>query len=196
MKKKQESLIFIFGMCPLIPASSNFAYGLVMAVMVWLVFFSGILGQFLAKTFEVKKNSKFFISVFVISLTTVFNFLLQGIFPLLQGAIQLYIYILSFSYIIFLCLEDYYSNVESLEFPATYSILFLIISALRELFAFGSLSLPSTSCFISFKLLFFLENPPFRFFGSTAGAFILLGIALWIYLSKKEGSVLPFRGER
>ncbi len=196
MKKDQESLIFIFGMCPLIPASSNFAYGIVMAVMVWLVFFSGILGNLLVKIFKIQKASKFFVSFFVISLTSVFNFLLQGMFPVIQGAIQLYIYILSFSYVIFLCLEDYYSNVESLEFPARYSILFLIISAFRELFSFGAISLPAPSGFLSFKVLFFLENPPFRFFGSNAGALILLGIALWIYLSIRDGSVLPFKGDR
>ncbi len=194
MKKQKENLIFIFGMCPLIPASSNFAYGLVMAVMIWLVFFSGILGKLITDMLELKKGVKFFISVFVISLTIVLNFLLQGIFPIVQGAIQLYIYILSFSYIIVLGLKDYYENVESLEFPGTYSILLLIISALRELFAFGSLSIPVPAGFLSLHVLFFLNNAPFKFFGSNAGALILLGISLWLYLSIKNGSILPFKG--
>ncbi len=192
--KQNESVIFIFGLCPLIPTTSNFAYGLIMAIMVWLVFFSGIFAKLISDMLELKKGVKFFTSIFVISLATAFNFLLQGIFPIVQGAIQIYIYILSFSYIIYLSLADYYSNTESLEFPASYSILLLIIAALRELFAFGSISLPAPSGFISLKVFFFLEQPPFRFLGSNAGALILLGLALWIYKSIENGSLLPFKG--
>ncbi len=194
MNKQNESIVFIFGMCPLIPASSNFAYGIIMAVMVWLVFFSGILARLVAKSLEMQKSANIFISLFVILMATIFNFLLQGIFPIMQGALQLYIYILSFSYIIFLCLQDYYSNVESLEFPASYSVLLLVISLFRELFAFGSISIPLPSEFFSFKVLFFFEQAPFRFLGSNAGALIMLGIGLWLYLSKKNGSILPFKG--
>lgn len=203
MIKNKSMTIFMMGLCPLIPAASNFAYGLILACSVWILFFSGLLAELITETFEIgtgnqeqQKIKYLFVNICIIVAAAFFNFLLQGLFPVIQGALQIYIYITGFSYIIVLSLENYYSNVESLEFPAGYSILILLISFLRELFAFGSISLPSTSGFFSLKFPYLSVNPPIRFLGTTAGAFILLGLASWIFLSIKSGTLLPFRSSK
>lgn len=199
MIKNKSMTIFMLGLCPLIPAASNFAYGLILACNVWILFFSGLLAELITETLEIgtgnkgqQKTKYFFVKIFIIAAAAFFNFLLQGLFPLVQGALQIYIYITGFSYIIVLSLENYYANVESLEFPVGYSILILIISFLREFFAFGSISLPSAAGLFSLKFPYFSVHPPMRFLGTTAGAFILLGLASWIFLSIKRGALLPF----
>ncbi|AGT44921.1 Rnf-Nqr domain containing protein [Treponema pedis] len=184
---------FMLGLCPLIPASSNFAYGLVFSGCVWVIFFSGLLAEIITEMLGLKKSKEIFIKTFIAASAAFLNFLLQGLFPIIQGSIQLYIYILGFSYIILLSLEDYHDNVESLEFPLVYSVLALSLSLLREIFAFGTLSIPSPSGFLTLNLPYFAENPPMRFLGTTAGAFILSALAAWIILSIKRGSILPFR---
>jgi|GEM_PF-239658 len=203
MIKNKSMTIFMLGLCPLIPAAANFAYGLILACTVWILFFSGLLAGIITDALEIGKANQsqqkikyFFVKIFIIAAAAFFNFLLQGLFPIVQGPLQIYIYITGFSYIIVLSLENYYSNVESLEFPAGYSILILIISFLREFFAFGTVSLPSSSGFASLKFPYFSVNPPMRFLGTAAGAFILLGLASWIFLSVKRGSVLPFGGSK
>ena len=115
--------------------------------------------------------------------TALVNALLEGILPIIHGPLQVYTYILTFSYIIFLGLKQYYEDSESLDLPIWYSVLILSLSALREFFAFGSLSFPVSSGFLSLRLPYFSNHPLFRFLGTTAGAFIILGLIIWIYFS-------------
>ncbi len=195
IEKQNNSAVFIFGMCPLIPATANFAYGLIMAVAVWIIFFSGILANLVAEMLEIKKLKSIFVNLFIISLATIFNFLIESIFPIIHGGIKIYIYILCFSYIMFLSFKNYYKDGGDLELPASYSIIILILSSIREFFAFGTISFPVPSGFFTINFPYFSENTPFRFFGTTAAAFIILGLGMWIYHSIQEGSSIPFREE-
>lgn len=213
MINNNSMVIFMLGLCPLIPAASNFAYGIIIASTVWILFFSGLFASMIADFIGLGSINKFseterglniyanklkyiFINLFIIFAASFFNFLLQGIFPIIQGALQIYIYITSFSYIVFLSLDDYNNNVESLAIPINYSILVLVFSLLRELFAFSSISVPSTSGLLSLHIPYFYEHSPFRFFGTTAGSCILLGITSWIFLSIKKGNFSPFRSSK
>lgn len=196
MVKNKTMIPFMFGLCPLIPVSSNFAYGFIFACCVWVLFFSGLLAEIIAGLLEMNKCKTVFIKTFIAAASAFLNFLLQGLFPIVQGSLQLFIYILGFSYIILLSLENYYADAESLSFPAVYSILALILSALRELFAFGSLSLPVPSGFLTLAFPYFSENPPMRFLGTTAGAFVLSALSAWLFFSIKHNSLLPFRSSK
>lgn len=196
MTLNKKMVVFIFGLCPIIPAASNFAYGLVLAVCLWVIFFLGFLGTYISKLLEITRFKYIFVNLFMIAGVAMLNSLLEGLLPIIQGPIEVYTYILTFSYIVFLGLKIYYEDSESLDIPIWYSSLLLILSVLREVFAFGSISFPVSSGFLSLRLPYFAEHQPFRFLGSTAGAFISLGLIVWIYFSiNKETSRFIRRDE-
>ena len=167
MAANKKLIVFLFGLCPIIPAASNFAYGIVLTVSLWVIFFLGILGNYVGKLIDINRFNYVFVSIFMITGTALVNALLEGILPI----------------IIFLGLKQYYEDSESLDLPIWYSVLILSLSALREFFAFGSLSFPVSSGFLSLRLPYFSNHPLFRFLGTTAGAFIILGLIIWIYFS-------------
>mgnify|MGYP000844298673 FL=1 len=183
MAANKKLIVFLFGLCPIIPAASNFAYGIVLTVSLWVIFFLGILGNYVVRVIDINRFNYVFVSIFMITGTALVNALLEGILPIIHGPLQVYTYILTFSYIIFLGLKQYYEDSESLDVPIWYSVLILSLSALREFFAFGSLSFPVSSGFLSLRLPYFSNHPLFRFLGTTAGAFIILGLIIWIYFS-------------
>ena len=183
MAANKKLIVFVFGLCPIIPVASNFAYGIVLTVSLWIIFFLGLLGNYAAKLMDINRFNYVFVSIFMITGTALVNALLEGVLPIIHGPLQVYTYILTFSYIIFLGLKQYYEDSESLDVPIWYSVLILSLSALREFFAFGSLSFPVSSGFLSFRLPYFSNHPLFRFLGTTAGAFIILGLIIWIYFS-------------
>ncbi len=193
MIKDKNLIPFVFGLCPLIPASSNFAYGIVLSVCVWILFFGGLVSSTVSRFMNIKKSEKQITAVLIVFVTAFLNFLFQGLFPIIQGAIQNYIYILGISYIIYICIDDYQKNSEEIEIPVFYSVLILIFGFLREVFAFGSISFPIPSGFFTLKLPFFYENPPLRFLGTNAGALIFLGFCSWFYISVKQGKILSFK---
>ncbi len=193
LEKQNNYAFFLFGMCPLIPATANFAYGIVMAIAVWFVFFFGILANAVADMLDMNRSRSIFINFFIISLTTIFGFLLESFFPIIYSSIKIFVFILCFSYMIFLSLQNYYKDITPLELPSSYSILILALSIIREFFAFGTISFPVPSGFYSIYIPYFSTTPPLRFFGTTAAAFILLALAMWIYHSLKDGTAIPFR---
>ncbi|AIN94326.1 hypothetical protein H0R90_00325 [Treponema putidum] len=196
MAADKKLTVFLFGLCPIIPAASNFAYGIILAVSLWIIFFLGLLGNYAGKLIDINRFSSVFVSIFMITGTVLFNTLLEGILPIIYGPIQIYTYILTFSYIIFLGLKQYYEESESLDVPIWYSVLILLVSALREFFAFGSISFPVSSGFFSLRLPYFASHPPFRFLGTTAGAFIILGLIIWIYFSVTKELPIIRMGEQ
>lgn len=183
MTANKKLIVFIFGLCPIIPAASNFAYGLVLTVCLWIIFCLGFLGTYIFKLLEITHFKYIFVNLFMIAGAAMFNSLLGELIPIIQGGIHVYIYILTFSYIVFLGLKSYYEDSESLDIPIWYSLLILLVSALREFFAFGSISFPVSSGFLSLRLPYFSEHQAFRFLGSTAGSYIILGLMIWIYFS-------------
>lgn len=191
MIKNRDLTAFVFGLCPLIPVSSNLAYGIVLTACLWVVFFGGVISNGLSKLIYINRFEKVFVHIFIVFITVFLNFLLQGLFPLIQGALQTYIYILGISYILYLSIEDYLSISDSLDFPVTYSVLILGFSLTREIVAFGSLSFPVPSGFLTVNIPYLFKNPPFRFLGTSAGALILLGVFLWAYVYIKWGYSFP-----
>lgn len=196
MAANKKLMVFVLGLCPIIPAASNFAYGIVLAVLLWVIFFLGLLGNYAGKLMDINRFNSVFVSIFMITGTALVNAFLEGVLPIIHGPLQVYTYILTFSYIVFLGLKQYYEDSESLDVPIWYSVLILILSALREFFAFGSISFPVSSGFLSLRLPFFSDYPPFRFLGTAAGAFIILALIIWIYFSvTKEQPAIKLEDE-
>jgi len=87
---------------------------------------------------------------------------------------------------------DRYGNGKcTLELPIAYSLLLLAVSLLRELLVFGTVSLPAPSGLLSIELNLF--ESPLKFWGSSAGTLILLGLGLWLFRSVQKGEILPLK---
>ncbi|EFW38459.1 hypothetical protein HMPREF9554_01042 [Treponema phagedenis F0421] len=187
---KNFNALFIFGLGILIPATSYFAYGILLFCVFWLLFFAGILSDFLITLLELKKTARVFSVFFIFSAAVFCNTFLETLFPILQLSLSLYVYFIAGSYVLTISLNHYKAFYESFEFPLTFSLLLLILSLIRELLGFGTISLPVPSGFLLFNLLPF--TVPVRFLASSAGAFMLTGVLLWVYRTIKRGEILPF----
>lgn len=180
---RKNSIVFVLGLCPLAVTSSHFAYGILMSISVWVIFFSGLLAEFLGELLSVSKQEKLFKNIFSFSLVMIYTAIMRILFPVLFISLEFYIYLSAFSYIIYVSIHDYYTYAEAIEMPLIYSLLILSLSLVRELCAFGSVSFPSISGLAVFNIFKTIGvTPPLRFLGTTAGAIIVLGIFCRIYL--------------
>lgn len=177
---KRINVIFLFGLCPIIITSSFVAYSFVVIASFWVFFFSSLLADFFSHFLQIK-NERTFELFFSFTLYLIYLKIIDLVFPTIFIALSPYLYILCFSYVLYFCFDEY----EKTRFPSLlikYSLLFFALSCIRELLAFGSVSLPSFYGIASlniFELLGFA--PPFRFLGSTAGALIILGFIVSFY---------------
>ncbi|MEL3906006.1 MAG: hypothetical protein P1P65_03100 [Treponema sp.] len=188
-----KSIIFFLGLCPLIPAAVHLAEGLLFAVEFCFLFGAGMAAKLLIKRLKVTRIPGI-IEYSAILLAAALYCEIGGIcFPVSMIGLQSYVYIFAFSYILSISLVYYTEKEPSLEFPVSYLVLLLTVSALRELFVFGTLSIPVPSGLAAVTLL--PAVMPLRFWGSSAGILILLGVGLWLYRSFQKGELLPFKSK-
>lgn len=177
---KKSNIIFLFGSFPLLLASSFIATSIIMILSLWVFFASYILASLLATKLMLEKKS-IFAFFFTFSLYCVYVKLGEIFFPIIFLSLLPYLYLLGFSYIVYFSLAEY----EETRLPSIllqYSIFFFIISFIREILAFGSLSLPSIYGIANFNIFELIGlSPPFRFLGSFAGTLIMMGVAFTFY---------------
>ena len=188
---KKNSLVFIAGLSPLIPCSSRFGYGLLIALEVWFLFFASILANKVSEMLAVKKSSFAFNLLFVVACASLYSVIVSALFPIAEFTRRFYIFFTSFSYILFLCVTDYRENYQSFSLISFYSVFIILFSLLRELLLQGSLSFLIPTGFFVFRLI-----PEklliFTFLGSQIGTFFLLAIIVWIYFSIKKSKLISF----
>ena len=177
---KRVNVIFLFGLCPIIITSTFMAYSFVMIASLWAFFLSSILADFLSHFLqpENKRTFEFFCSF---SLYVIYLRVVEIIFPIIFISLSPYLYLLCFSYILYFCFDEY-EKTKQPSLLIRYSFLFFVLSFIREILGFGSVSVPSfygITSFNVFELLGF--SAPFRFLGSTAGSLILLGFIASFY---------------
>ena len=175
-----KRVIFLFGLFPIILASSFIAYSLVMIASLWMFFFFSLLADFLSHVLQLedKRTFEFFCSF---SLYLIYLKIVDLVFPIIFISLSPYLYLLCFSYFLYFCFDEYAKT----KFPSLllqYSLLFFAISFIREFLAFGSVSFPSFYGIVSFNIFELLGlTPLFRFLGSSAGSLILLGFIASFY---------------
>lgn len=178
---KHINVIFLFGLCPIVITSSFMAYSVVMIASFWMFFLMSLLADFFSRFLQLE-NKRTFEFFFSISLYLIYLKLIDLVFPVIFIALFPYLYLLCFSYILYFCFDEYEKTKHSI-LLIRYSFLFFVLSFVRELLAFGSLSLPSfygIASFNIFELLGFCA--PFRFLGSVAGSLVLLGLIASFYI--------------
>ena len=188
-----KSIIFFLGLCPIIPLAAHFADSLIFIMEFWLLFAAGILSKLLIKHFKIDKFSQGIFYLDIMLATALYAQIIGVIFPVIAISLERYIYIAAFSYILIISIGMYDSSRYPFELPIRYSILLAIVSILRELVVFGTVSLPVRSGLFSITLI---PSPlPLKFWGSSAGILMMLGIALRLFRSFYKGNVLPLQSD-
>lgn len=186
-----KSIIFFLGLCPIIPLIAHFAEGLIFITEFWLLFAAGMLSRKLINYFKIDKTIQIITYINLMLATALYAQVVGAVFPVIAVILERYIYLAVFSYILIITLGLYDSSRYPLELPVTYTLLLAVVSILREIVVFGTLSLPAPSGLFSITLLPF--TLPLKFWGSNAGVLMLLGIALWLFRSFHKGELLPFQ---
>ena len=94
MIKNRDLTAFVFGLCPLIPVSSNLAYGIVLTACLWVVFFGGVISNGLSKLIYINGFEKVFVHIFIVFIAGAFS-------PYTRGASNLHLYFRHFLYPLF-----------------------------------------------------------------------------------------------
>lgn len=186
-----KSIIFFLGLCPIIPLTAHFAEGLILIAEFWLLFGAGLLSKILINYFKIDKFQQVITYLGIILVAALYAQIVGAIFPVIAVSLEIYLYMVAFSYILIISIGLYDSSQYPLELPVTYTILLTVISILRELVVFGTVSLPTRSGLFSITLL--PLSLPLRFWGSSAGILMVLGVALWLFRSFHKGELLPFQ---
>ena len=188
-----KSIVFFLGLCPIIPIVAHFAEGIIFIAEFWLLFAVGILSKMLINYFKIDKLPQVIIYINIILAAALYTQIAGILFPVMAVSLERYLYMAAFSYILIISLGKYDASQYPLELPVTYSILLTAVSILRELIVFGTLSLPTRSGLFSLTLI--PLSLPLKFWGSSAGTLMLLGVALWLFRSFHNGELLPFQSD-
>ena len=185
------SVIFFLGLCPLIPLAARVADGLLFIGEFWCLFAAGRAGRWAISYFKIKKHSPLLVYLIILLAAGLYVQAVGCLFPVPVMTREAYLYIAALSYILSISIGKYQTTGDSLGLPLAYSLLLLGVSVIREVLAFGTLSLPTPAGLWSIRIMPGRES--LQFWGSTAGILMLLGIGLWLFRSFQKGELLPFQ---
>jgi Na+-translocating ferredoxin:NAD+ oxidoreductase RnfE subunit len=184
---KKNSAVFLFALCPLIPAASRLAYGIVLGFELIWIFLIGIVFREIVRKMNAAKASPYIELACIAGSATIFSFILQWFSPTIFISLGLYAYLTAFSYLLLLSI-DYFSIEKNNFLPVVPFIPFVIVfSCLREILGTGTISLPYPKGILEITVLPFFSSFGLSFWGTSGGALILLGIFGWAskYLNRR-----------
>jgi Na+-translocating ferredoxin:NAD+ oxidoreductase RnfE subunit len=176
---KKNPVIFLFALCPLVPVSARFGYALVMALALCWYFLTGIAFRELVKKLDLSSAGPTVELVALAFSATAYYLILRWLIPTLAVSLGLYVFVSAFSYLLLLGIDTFSSesleSIPLLQFVPT----LILFSAIRELLGFGTISLPVPEGLMIVPVLPGFTSYGIRFWGTTGGAFILLGVLAW-----------------
>lgn len=182
---RHKSIVFFLGISPIVPVAAHFAEGLIFIAEFWCFFAVEKACSILIKRVNIGKYVCLLLPFSIICAALLYVQIIGTLFPVITVGSEQYLYITTFSYILTLTAMRYKSWSYPLEMPITYTILLAVVSMLRELFAFGTVSLPGRSGLFSITL--FPGPLTLRFLGSSAGIVIAFGIAVGLLQLIEKG---------
>lgn len=187
---KRHSVVFLFALCPLIPAAVRFGYGLVLcAAFIW-IFLAGLLFREVVRKINAGEAGPYIELVCIGAAATLFNLVFQWLFPVLFLSLGFYVYLTAFSFILLVSVDFGSLKTRSFNPVLPFIPLLLAFSAIRELLGYGTLSIPARTGLTEITVLPSFSLYGIGFWGTAGGAFILLGIIAWLsrHIQRKSGS--------
>lgn len=190
--KLSNSMIAVLLLCPLVPGTGRFAYGLYLAMALIFILFFAIISRFLILKSGFRETEHYVTLLFVISGAVVFHKLMSFFLPVLAYTLEFYVYLSAFSGLILFFLFSKESEAafagdfkeilgEGLFVSLRFFILFLLFGALREIAGYGSLSVPVFSGIKAVSLFSVVDYPLFKFAASTGGGLVVSAIMICIF---------------
>lgn len=177
MKKKAAT--FLFALCPLVPAASTFANGIVLAsAFLWLLCW-GLAFREIIRRLDTGSAGPYLELTCLAGSATLFNLLLQLFFPVLAISLSLFVYLSAFSCVLLVSVDNYSYNSGKFVPVFPFIPVLLGFSCVRELIGHGSISFPVPSGVHVISVFPLFERWGLGFWGTSAGAFILLGILVY-----------------
>lgn len=177
---KRHSVIFLFALCPLIPAAVRLGYGLILcAAFIW-IFLAGLLFREIVQKINPGEAGPYIELVCIGAAATLFNLVFQWLFPVIFVSLGFYVYLTAFSFILLVSVDFGSLKKRSFNPVLPFIPLLLAFSAIRELLGYGTLSVPTRNGIAEVTILPSFSLYGLGFWGTAAGAFILLGIIAWL----------------
>ncbi len=188
----KDTFFIISALCVLVPVTGRFAYGIIMAVALnWLMLW-GTLMKVLIKKLDLKEFGSFALIIVLVSCVMLFSMLLSLFSPVLALAMGFSLYMTVFSAFILGAVfnpEDkkiiQTSGVaavlkQNMKKSALFSVLLLVFYFLRDILGYGTITLPVMSGLWEKNIIYWSSQQFSVFWGSTGGAYILLGVILGV----------------
>ena len=177
---KKKTAIFLFALCPLVPAASRLSYGIVLSLaMLWILAW-GFLIREIVQRMHAGRAGLYIEFTCLAGSATVFTVLLRLFSPILALSLGLYVFLAAFSGILLVSI-DFFSVRGKSFLPALPFIPFLaIFSCIREILGSGTISFPTPDGMTEITVIPAFETYGLGFWGTSCGALILLGIFAWI----------------
>jgi len=188
---KSKLSLFLFSLCPLIPATSRFAYGIILSVALLFYYGSGLLVKELVKRIHTSYFSQIFELAGLAGTAALFSGILSGVYPLLGLSLELYIYLSAFSYLLLTNIASNNHDPDSFSPIILFIPLLVVFSAVREVLGLGTISLPVFSGLYEFVVIPADNAWIIRVLGTGGGALLLAGIfsfVLKVLFTGKKGA--------
>jgi len=185
MHKRFVSIYFSASLACMIPFPGRFAYGIILAVELFVLVFGATLFRAAIGKLEFVRSGNLFFMVFVIFLTMLFRQILAALFPIaaLSAGFALYVPAIS------AFTAGFFSENESGEsilkrnvfYTAIFCAFVLVFFLLRDLVGFGTITY-ITARGIAEKVLFDSERVAFAsFFATLPGVLLSLSLIAFVH---------------
>lgn len=177
----------------LIPFPPRFAYGIIAIILLNLLIYSGFLVKFLAEKLHLEKMISSILVFSTIAVTGIFKQILTFYAPSIAFTAGFALYMTAFSSYIYgnvldtVGLPPKEHLIRTSKRTLLFSALLLLFFLLRDIIAFGSITLPAPKGIKVIALFKIGEFYPLHFVASIPGTLIILGLifALFSYINRK-----------
>ena len=196
MKNKVSAYSFLTAsLALLVPAPGRFAYGILLLLLMNILMLAGTLFKRLVNVLKVDELLPILLAVFLITLSILYKQILAIFSPVLALTLSFVIYMPAVSSFV---IGNLYSqsakegelNIkENMKHSFHFSLYALLVFLFRDIFGYGTISLPSASGLIGIPVMPIKEGGFYAgiFWASIPGAVVItaLSIAVYSYVSSK-----------
>jgi len=191
MKTKRNIYSFLTAsLALLVPSPGRFAYGIILLFMLNLLMLAGTLFKHLVKVLDLDELLPVLLAVFLMTVSVIFKQLLITLSPLAALTLGFIIYMPAVSSFLIGNLysqnsDDIKENLAvNLKESILFSIFALAVFLFRDIFGYGTISLPAASGLVEISLLKVREGGfyPGIFWATIPGALVIIALSLAIYV--------------
>lgn len=179
---KKHNLIIILSLGILIPAGSRLAHAMILILVLLFCFAAGLVVRELTRRIPLGTAGPLVELSAMAGIATLAYYLLCAAFPVLAVALEMYIFLSAFSALLLLSIDHFSGFDPSLFLITPFIGFFLILSAIRDLLGFATITVPTTTGILEVVQIPLPDWGGFGVWGSTSGGLILTGLAMWLFI--------------